>query len=203
MIRLRVRRRGCRALTRLVQRRAEAEAVRARGQERPHVVRRDSADRHERHLRRDHRAPCLHDMRAELFGGEHLQHVRAVLQREERFVRRRDARRAGKALRFRGAHDIAVAMRHHDQLAAGRLHFVDEIRMQHRARADDRVGRQRLADRRDAVERLRRIQRHFDDPKARFVQRAAVVGGVGRRHAAQDRDQRTQAERGSRPACGA
>ncbi len=88
---------------------------------------------------------------------------------------RRPARGLGRA------HHGQVAVRHDDQLAAGVLDARHVIGVQHRAGAHQAVGRQRVAHGADAGQRIRRIQRHFDQAKARLVPpRCRSVGGICR-----------------------
>ena len=81
----------------------------------------------------------------------------------------------------------------HYQPGAGRMHLAHLLHVEHRARAHHRV-RQLLHQHADAVERLRRIQRHLDQPEAAFDQRAAHGHGFARRDAAQDGHERKTLE---------
>ncbi|MNT56966.1 hypothetical protein D3C72_1943060 [compost metagenome] len=80
-------------------------------------------------------------------------------------------------------------MRHDDEFAACLLDARAVIGIQHGARADQAVGGQGRAHGADAVQRVGRIQRHFDQAKARVVERLADGFGFGGRDAAQDGDQ--------------
>ena len=83
--------------------------------------------------------------------------------------------------------DVAVGRDH--QAAAGRVHGVDIGGSQHRAAADQRVGRRHRAQRADAVECVRAVQRHLEQPKAGVEKRLADRHRLGRGQAAQDRNQ--------------
>ncbi len=104
---------------RRVQVRACAEAVGAGFPIRRHIVGTDAADREDQRILRQHRAPRFERGRRQLLRGKHFQTVRPRVQRREGLGRRRDAGDAQHPETLRLAHDLDVAMRHDDQLAAG------------------------------------------------------------------------------------
>jgi hypothetical protein len=78
---------------------------------------------------------------------------------------------------------------HDDHLATSRLDLLDLLRRQHRARADQAIGGQAVAQGADAGVRVRRIERHFDHAKPSLVQHLADGLGFVRANTAQDGDQ--------------
>ena len=83
-----------------------------------------------------------------------------------------------------------IGVRHDDQTTPGASDALDVGGIQHGARADQRAFAERGGKRFDALQWLRRVQRHLDRPEAGGVQRPADGDRLVGLDAAQDRDQR-------------
>eukprot|EP01022_Parablepharisma_sp_SALTPOND_P029696 TRINITY_DN743_c1_g2_i1.p2 TRINITY_DN743_c1_g2~~TRINITY_DN743_c1_g2_i1.p2 ORF type:complete len:882 (+),score=296.14 TRINITY_DN743_c1_g2_i1:6294-8939(+) len=171
-----------------VQRRPQAEAGGTGRAEHRHAVGGDAAHRQQCDLARDHRAPGLHHLRTQLFGGEHLEDVGTIVQGGKGFGDSGHARGAVEACLAGGADHGTVAVGHDDQFAAGVLDLLHLGRLEHGTGADDAVGRQALAQDGDAGQRFGRVERDFDDAETGFVERRADGLGLVVAHAAQDGD---------------
>ena len=103
------------------------------------------------------------------------------------------ARPAALAARTTSASKFGATIR----LAAGVLHARDVRRFEHRAGADQRTRAVARGEPLDALERLRRIERHLDDRDAGLDQRIADRVDLVRLHAAQDRGDRALRQGGA------
>ena len=108
--------------------------------------------------------------------------------RRKRLGRRRRTGHANHALLFGRADDGDVGVGHHDQTAAGLAHLGHHVDAQHRAGAEQRVGRQAGSELGNRGERVGRVHRHFDQPKAFGVQGQRDGLDLVRCDAAQDGD---------------
>ena len=138
--------------------------------------------------------PGLDDAR-HLFDTEEPTHtVGARRQRRECFRGCRDARQADHSVPLRLAHDSDVRMRHHDQASAGFAHArnvgsVDD------GPCTDQASRSVCGGKRpNRRERIGRIERHFEHAKSLGRQRIRNCRNLGRRDAAQHRDERQRRE---------
>ena len=154
----------------------------------------DAADGEHRHALRQHRAPGLERPGRQRVGRKHLQPVRPGGDRGERLGRRRDARHADKPCRLRRAHDRHVAVRHHNEPAAGVPYACDVVDRDHRPGADEAGSSRAAAPARERREGARRVERHLETAKSRVVQRAGDLRDLLRRDAAKHRDQRQRRE---------
>ena len=122
-------------------------------------------------------------------GREQLEHVGARCQRGIGLGQRGHAGRAGHASGARGADHIGVAVGHDDDLPTDCGHIGHGIDGERGACAHQAVGRQCIAQRADAGQRLGGVERHFDDAKPCVVQRVADGHHLVRLHTAQDGDE--------------
>ena len=80
-------------------------------------------------------------------------------------------------------------MRHHDEAPTSISHMFDVGRVEHGACTDQIAIAQCVHHATDTLERLRRIERHFEHAKAGVDQRATNVDGLVGRQTAQDGDE--------------
>ena len=149
----------------------------------------DPAHRQHRDFRRQHRAQCAQYGGTCGLRGEQLQRVGAGGQQRECLGGGEAAGNSQQAPCLGGMHHIHSGVGRHDQASAGGGDLLHLCFGHHRAGADQQAIAKLLGEPGDAVQRIRRIERHFDDDYAANFQ----CGGDGRRfirtHAAQDGDQ--------------
>ena len=104
--------------------------------------------------------------------GKQLQFGGAVRECRESLGRGSDTRQRAHAEIERTADHGAIAVRRDDQASTGRVQPIYFRRREHRAGADQAIA-VRARQQADRVERLRRIERHFDRAETLGDQRCA------------------------------